>query len=304
MTARTEQRETAFSLNWAPRKEGWRAIRWRRIVGLLPALTIFALFVFGGLFAPLLVPHDPDFIALTERLRPPVWEAGGSWDNVLGTDHLGRDILSRIISGARISLLVVFVTIPLSAGIGTAIGLYAGWRKGPIDSALMRLVDIQLALPAILFAVLIAAVYGASLRNVIVVIVVWSWASYARLVRGDILSLRERDFVIAAKTIGASDARILLRHLLPNLINTIVILATLEVAVVIVIESSLSFLGIGVAPGTPSWGTMVSEGRNYLDIAWWLIWMPGIAILLVTLTGNLMGDWLRDALDPRLRNLR
>ena len=296
--------EAALPLNWVPVKRSWRQIRWKKMVGLLPALVILLVFVISGLFAPVLAPHDPDKIALVDRLRPPAWEEGGGWSNALGTDQLGRDILSRIISGARISLLVVFITIPLSAVIGTTIGLAAGWRKGGIDSALMRLVDIQLALPAILFAVLIASVYGANLRNVILVIVVWSWASYARLVRGEVLSLRERDFVVAAKACGATDIRILVRHLFPNLLNIIVILATLEVAIVILIESALSFLGIGVSPGTPSWGAMVSEGRNYMDIAWWLIWLPGIAILLITLTGNLMGDWLRDALDPRLKNLR
>ena len=168
----------------------------------------------------------------------------------------------------------------------------------------MRLVDIQLAMPAILFALLIAVVFGASLRNVIIIIIVFTWSSYARLVRADVLSLREQEFIIAAQSSGASDVRLLFRHIVPNLLNTIVIMATLEVPSVILIEASLSFLNIGVAPGTPSWGAMISEGRNFMTIAWWPIWIPGIAILLVSLTGNLMGDWLRDTLDPRLRNLR
>lgn len=257
-----------------------------------------------GIFAPALAPHDPERIDLLQRLKSPAWSGGGTTDHIFGTDHLGRDILSRTIYGARVSLLVVTTTIPLSAVFGTAVGLIAGWRRGLLDAALMRLVDLQLALPAILFAILIASVFGAGLRNVIVVIVIWSWAGYARLVRGEVLSLRERDFVLAARCYGASGVTIILRHLLPNVVNSIVILATLEVSSVILIEASLSFLGVGVAAGTPSWGTMVAEGRNYITLAWWPIWIPGLAILVISLTGNLMGDWLRDALDPRLRNLR
>ena len=281
-----------------------RGIRWRRVALLTPAAIIFGVFLIAGIFAPLLTPYDPEEIVLLDRLIPPSWEGEGSLDHILGTDHLGRDILARIFYGARVSLIVVATTIPASAAIGTIVGLLAGWRLGMWDKVLMRLVDIQLALPAILFAILIAAVFGASLRNVIIIIIVWTWSGYARLARGDVLSLREQEFVVAAQAMGASDRRILFRHLTPNLLNTIVILATLEVAGVILIEAALSFLGVGVATGTPSWGAMISEGRNFMKLAWWLIWMPGIAIFLVSLTGNLMGDWLRDTLDPRLRNVR
>jgi peptide/nickel transport system permease protein len=274
------------------------------LIGLvIPAFFLLA-FVIAGLAAPWLAPNDPKEIVLTERLIPPAWQDGGEAGHFLGTDDLGRDILSRLIHGARISLLVVLLTVPASAAFGTLVGVLAGSRLGFVDKLLMRIVDVQLAMPAILFAILLAAVFGPSLRNVIIIIVVWTWSGYARLVRGETLSLRERDFVVAARSIGANDVWIVTRHIVPNVLNAVVILATLEVAQVILIEAALSFLGVGVGLGTPSWGAMVSEGRSFLTIAWWIVGIPGIAILLVSLSGNLAGDWLRDALDPRLRNLR
>ncbi len=285
------------------RSSAW-GISWRRAALLAPSGIILGLFFVAGVFADLISAYDPEKIVLVDRLIPPVMEEGGSWDHPLGTDNLGRDILARVIYGARVSLLVVGICIPASALIGVLTGLIAGWRLGWADRILMRLVDIQLALPAILFALLIAVVFGSSLRNVILIIIIFTWSSYARLVRADVLSLREQEFVTAAQASGASDKRVLFRHILPNILNTIVIMATLEVPSVILIEAALSFLNIGVAPGTASWGAMISEGRNFMTIAWWPIWMPGIAILLVSLTGNLMGDWLRDTLDPRLRNVR
>ena len=296
-------REAAQTPTFAARVRG-RRVSWQRAALLLPSIIILGAFLIAGAFADLLSAYDPENIVLVDRLTPPALQDGGSWDHPLGTDNLGRDILSRVMYGARVSLLVVAICIPSSALIGAFTGLIAGWRGGWWDRVLMRLVDIQLALPAILFALLIAVVFGASLRNVIIIIIVFTWSSYARLVRADVLSLREQEFIIAARSSGASDSRILFRHILPNLLNTIVIMATLEVPQVILIEAALSFLNVGVAPGTPSWGAMISEGRNFMTIAWWPIWMPGIAILLVSLTGNLMGDWLRDLLDPRLRNLR
>lgn len=279
-------------------------VRFRALTGLALPGILLALFVITGLFAPLLAPDDPEEIVLIERLKPPVWQSSGNWTHPLGTDHLGRDILSRVIYGARISLLVVALTVPPSAIFGTLVGALAGWRLGFFDKLVMRVVDVQLAMPAILFAVLLAATFGPSLRNVVIIIIVWTWSGYARVVRSETLSLREREFVLAARSIGAGGAWILARHILPNVLNAVVIVATLEVASVILIEASLSFLGVGVSLGTPSWGTMVSEGRNFLTIAWWLVGMPGIAIILVSLSGNLAGDWLRDTLDPRLRNMR
>lgn len=281
-----------------------RRLRLRTLFTLGPCLAVVALFVVVGLFAPALAPHDPQHVELIEKLAPPAWQSGGSWDHPLGTDNLGRDVLSRLIYGTRISLIVVATTVPLSALLGVTVGLIAGWYAGFTDKLLMRVVDVQLAMPAILFALLLAAVFGPSLRNVIVLIIVWNWSSYARIIRGEVLGLRGRDFVIGARSAGASDLRIVLWHLLPNLINPIVILATLEIAAVILVEAALSFLGVGVAPGTASWGAMVSEGRTFISIAWWLIGVPGAAIFLISLVANFTGDWLRDALDPRLKNTR
>jgi peptide/nickel transport system permease protein len=280
-----------------------RTRHWKRLALLTPSLLIVTLFLVAAIFADVLSVYDPREIVLPDKLIPPVFD-GGSWDHVLGTDHLGRDILARLLAGARISLTVVVIAVPAAAIVGTLVGLLAGWRLGWADRVLMRVVDMQLAFPALLFAILVAAVWGPSLRNVILIITLWTWSGYARLVRGDVLSLREREFVLAARAIGARDLRVISRHLLPNLFNTVVILMTMEVATVILFEAGLSFLNVGVGAGISSWGVMISEGRNFMTIAWWLIWIPGLAIVLISLTAMMMGDWLRDALDPRLRNLR
>ena len=261
------------------------------------------MFVFCGAFAGLLSPDDPNFISLAERLQPPVFD-GGPWDHPLGTDDLGRDILSRILFGARTSLIVVAIVVPGAAAIGTTIGLVAGWRGGLAGNLLMRLTDIQLALPSILFAVLLGSIFGPSLRNVIIILLLWTWSAYARLVRAEVISLRERDFVTASRAVGAGGVWIMRKHLLPNLLNTVVIIMTLEISIVILAEAALSFLGVGVPPGTASWGRMITEARTFMVQAWWMIWLPGIALMVVSFTGNLMGDWLRDALDPRLRHVR
>lgn len=278
-------------------------IRWRRWLGLSIPGAIALVLLVAGIFADLLSTHDPDFIDLLSRLQPPVFD-GGTWTHPLGTDELGRDIYSRLLHGARVSLIVVAIVVPGAAIIGSLIGMVSGWIGGFTGQVLMRIVDVQLALPSILFAVLMASVFGPSLRNVIIILLVWTWSAYARLVRADVLSLRERDFVTASRATGASGWWIMRKHLLPNVANTIVIIMTLEVAIVILAEAALSFLGVGVPPGTPSWGAMITEARNYMVQAWWAIWLPGIALMIVSFTGNLMGDWLRDALDPRLRNLR
>jgi peptide/nickel transport system permease protein len=275
-----------------------RLVRFR---GAAPWLCVYVAFIVIGLGAPLIAPHNPNDQELIGRLHPPFWEARGTTEHLLGTDNLGRDVLSRLIYGTRLSLFVVAVSVPLSMLAGSTLGLVAGLRGGIIDKLIMRLVDIQLALPAILFAVLLAAAYGASLRNVLIIIVFFRWAGFARLVRGEVLSLRERDFIQAIRAVGASESRIAVRHIVPNLMNVVVILATLDIASVILIEASLSFIGVGVPPPTASWGAMVSEGRNYITIAWWMATLPGLAILIVSLSGNLIGDWLRDFLDPKLR---
>lgn len=277
-------------------------VRLSRFRGAIPWLTVYVLFIIVGIGAPIIAPHPPNDQELVARLLPPFWEERGTTEHLLGTDQLGRDVLSRLIYGTRLSLLVVAIAVPLSVIAGSALGLVAGLRRGLVDKLIMRLVDVQLALPAILFAVLLAGAYGASLRNVLLIIVFFRWAGFARLVRGEVLSLRERDFVLATRAVGASEMRIALRHIVPNLTNVVVVLATLDIASVILIEAALSFIGVGVPPPTASWGAMVSEGRSYITVAWWLATLPGIAILIISLAGNLIGDWLRDYLDPKLRH--
>ena len=286
-----------------PVLERRRRRNWRRYAGLSVPTVVALVFVVCGALAGVLAPNDPNFIVLPDRFEPPVF-AGGTWDHALGTDDLGRDILSRILHGAQVSLIVVVTVVPGAAILGTLIGLVSGWRGGLTGNLLMRLTDIQLALPSILFAVFLGSVLGPSLRNVIIILLIWTWSPYARLVRAETISLRERDFVIASRAVGGGGVWIMRKHLFPNLVNVVVVVMTLEVAIVILAEAALSFLGVGVPPGTPSWGAMITEARNYMVQAWWAIWLPGIALMIVSFTGNLMGDWLRDALDPRLRNLR
>ncbi|MCY3920113.1 MAG: ABC transporter permease [Chloroflexi bacterium] len=280
-----------------------RGIRWQRWLGLsIPIMILLALLVFGA-GADVLAKYDPEHIDVLNRLKPPIFD-GGTWDYPLGTDDLGRDMYSRLVHGARVSVIVVGIVVPGAALIGTLLGLVAGWVGGLTGQFLMRLVDVQLALPAILFAVLLAALVGASLRNVIIILLIWTWPSYARLVRADVLSLRERDFVTASLATGGTSWWIMRKHLFPNVVNTVVIIMTLEVALVILAEAALSFLTVGVPPGTASWGRMITEGLDTMGVAWWTIWLPGLALLVISLTGNMMGDWLRDTLDPRLRNVR
>ena len=258
-----------------------RRIRWRRYIGLsIPALIALVVIV-AGVFAELLQTHDPEFIDLAARLAPPVFD-GGTWAHPLGTDELGRDIYSRLLHGARVSLIVVGIVVPGAALFGTLIGLVSGWVGGMTGQVLMRVVDLQLALPAILFAVLMASLVGPSLTNVIVILLFWTWPSYSRLVRADVLSLRERDFVTASRSVGAAPWWIMRKHLLPNVLNTIVIVMTLEVALVVLAEAALSFLSVGVPPGTSSWGRMITEGRDTMNVAWWPIWLPGLTLLIIS----------------------
>ena len=295
-------RESAATLA-LPVLEHRQPRNWRRYVGLSVPATIAAAFVFCGAFAGLLSPYDPNFISLFDRLQPPVFD-GGAWDYPLGTDDLGRDMLSRLLHGAQVSLIVVAIVVPGAAVIGTLIGMVSGWVGGLIGRLLMRITDIQLALPSILFAVLLGSIFGPSLRNVIIILLLWTWSAYSRLVRAEVISLRERDFVTASRAVGASGFWIMRKHLLPNILNTIVIVMTLEIAIVILAEAALSFLGVGVPSGTASWGRMITDARSFMNQSWWMIWLPGIALMVVSFTGNLMGDWLRDALDPRLRHVR
>jgi peptide/nickel transport system permease protein len=264
-------------------------------------LTVLLLMSAAALAAPRIAPWDPGRQMLTKRLRPPAWQARGLREHLLGTDHLGRDILSRILYGGRISLGVALSAVTLSALIGVSLGLLAGFYGGRADSVIMRVVDVFLAVPYILLAMGVVFALGPSLLNVILVMAATRWVQFARIVRADVLSIREREFVTGARARGNRPLRLLLRHVLPNALTPIIVVATLELAFMIIYESALSFLGLGVQPPTPTWGWMLSDGRNYVATAWWLATFPGLAIMLTVLAVNLLGDWLRDTLDPRLR---
>ena len=274
----------------------------RRFPGI-PLFILLFLLVLPGLFAPYLAPHNPIRGSLRARLKPPVWVQGGTITHPLGTDKVGRDILSRIIYGARISLAVSLVAILVSGAIGTALGLIAGYFGGRLDALIMRLVDISLGLPVILLALVFVAAIGASFATVVMVTAILLWARYARQVRGETLSIRERDFIARARVAGASHFRIMLRYIFPNVVNTLTVLATLQIGAVILLESALSFLGAGIPRPTPTWGSMIADGRDLIVVAWWIAMFPGLAIMLTVLSLNLLGDWLRDHLDPKLRNV-
>ena len=284
-----------------PRPARWRWTALRR-APLFPLLVILLL-GFTAVFANVLTPYSPVNIALPDRLKPPCWEAGGSWAHLLGTDHMGRDLLTRLIYGARISLLVGVLGLCVGGGVGAAVGLIAGYACGRVDAFLMRVTDTTLAFPIILFAILLVVILGGSLITVVFAVALVLWARFARVIRGEVLSIRERDFVAQARIAGSSPMRIILVHLLPNVLNTLVVLLSLQVGWVIIVEASLSFLGAGVPPPTPTWGSMIAEGRDYIASAWWVSFFPGLAILVTVLAFNLFGDWLRDALDPTLRQL-
>ncbi|MDH3700016.1 MAG: ABC transporter permease [Alphaproteobacteria bacterium] len=271
----------------------------------LPWLSvgIIAAMLFMAIFAPLISPHSPIDQSLPEKLIPPVWEEGGTAKYILGTDIFGRDVLSRLFYGARVSMIVTALALLVGGGVGLAIGIVSGYVGGRLDSLLMRIVDAALAFPTILFALLLAVTMGQGLQTIVIAISLLLWARFARVVRGEVLAVKGRDFVALARVHGCSPVRIMATHILPNVLNTFMVLLTLHVGVVIVAEASLSFLGAGVPPPTPSWGLMVAEGRGKISSAWWLSLIPGIAITLVVLAFNLFGDWLRDRLDPKLRQL-
>lgn len=281
-------------------------LAWRRLSSFdrfpVIALLMVALTVFAAVFADYLVLHDPLAINPGARLQPPVF-AGGVWEHPLGTDRLGRDIFSRIVLGAQVSLGVAVTTILLGGFVGTVLGLVAGYRGGWIDALIMRSADGFLAFPSILLALVLAVTVGPSFIVVVIVLALVLWARFARLVRGEVLSIKGRDYVLLARVAGASGLYIVLRHILPNILNTLVVLCTLQVGWAIIVEASLTFLGAGVPPPTPTWGGMVAEGLDYIESAWWISVMPGVAILFVVFSYNLVGDWLRDVLDPQLRNI-
>jgi peptide/nickel transport system permease protein len=267
---------------------------------VLLGLAVIGLSAVLAVLAPALAPADPARNDLLARLTPPAWMDGGRWDHPLGTDTLGRDVVSRLLYGARVSLVVGFSAVILAGALGVALGLVSGYYGGRLDDVLMRLGDVQLAFPALVLAIAVLAVVGSGLGNVVLVLGVTGWVTYARIARGETLSLRHREFVEGARALGARDTAILWRHVLPNVLPSITVVATFSVARTIIAEASLSFLGLGIPPPGPSWGAMLDEGRNYLTTGWWLALFPGLAILAVVLGINIVGDWLRDTLDPRL----
>jgi peptide/nickel transport system permease protein len=252
------------------------------------------------LAAPALARYDPNDQQLRERLRPPAWLAGGTGEHPLGTDPLGRDILTRLLYGGRVTLLVSVLAVCISGILGILVGLMAGFFRGPIDEALVRLIDMQLAIPVLLLAVTLIAVFDVSLRSLVLALGAAGWVVYGRVIRSQVLSLRQREFIEAARALGAGDWRILGWHLLPNVANTCLVLATLEVANMMILESALSFLGLGVRPPDVSWGTMIADGRDYITSGWWVVVFPGLTISAVIIAVNIVGDVLRDRLNPEL----
>jgi peptide/nickel transport system permease protein len=259
--------------------------------------------VFAALFAPQLAPHNPMEGDITRKSIPPVWMERGTWEHPLGTDRFGRDVLSRIIYGTRISLVVSLIAIGVAGTVGTTLGLLSGYRGGALDAILMRLTDIGLSLPTILIAVVLVAVSEPSFRNVVFVIALLLWPRFARQIRGETLAIKEHEYVALAVVAGRSSAWIIARHIFPNVVPTLLVVCTLQVGYVILLEGSLSFLGVGVPPPSPAWGLMIADGRGFLATAWWISLFPGLAMLLTVLAVNLLGDWLRDRLDPMLRQL-
>ncbi len=272
--------------------------RLARLRFLAVGATIVLAAVLCAVMAPLLAPHDPYLPVVSARLIPPVWDAGGTWQYPLGTDPLGRDLLSRIIYGARVSISAGALAVVVAMTFGVLMGLLAGYYGGLVDSIIGNLVNVILAYPFLLLALAAIAALGPSFGNMIVVLGLTGWPVYTRVVRAETLKVREREFVQAARALGLGTARIIRAHVLPNLLNTIIVMASLEVARMIILESFLSFLGLGIQPPTPSWGGMLGEGRVYMLTHWWLAAFPGLAIFITTLGINLFGDGLRDVLDP------
>jgi len=277
---------------------------WRRLGRLrwgVGGAVVFLLIVASAVCAPLISPYDPLSVDIKRRLVPPAWMEGGSREHLLGTDQVGRDLLSRVIWGGRVSLLAGTTTVILSSVIGVCFGLAAGYFGGRVDWSIMTVINVMLTFPFVLLALAVIAVLGPSLSNMVKVLAVTGWPVYARIVRAETLALRERDFVVAAKALGMSHLRIIIGQILPNLVSPIVVVATLQIAQVIILESTLSFLGLGIQPPTPAWGNMLGEGRVYMLNSWWIAAFPGLAIFITTLVLNLMGNGLRDWLDPHMK---
>lgn len=270
---------------------------------LVPCL-IFLAIALVAVFANQLAPHNPEIGSLSARFKPPFWQTGGSAKYLLGTDQLGRDVLSRLIFGARVSMIVGFTAVIVAGVLGTALGIISGYLGGWVDQVIMRITDTWLALPALTFAIFLAAIVGPSMWNIVIILGAVYWTRYARVIRAEVLSLKEREFVRLAIVAGCSKPTIMLRHILPNVLNSAIVIGTLMLGVVIIAEASLSFLGVGVPPPQPAWGLMLSDGKQGMMVGyWWLTVFPGCCIMLMVLSANLLGDWLRVKLDPQLRQL-
>lgn len=293
---------TATTAGLAPLTGRGKALRIIRTWPLLP-VGIVGTLVLMAIFAPMIAPHDPKRGDLLDRNTPPVWAEGGSSKHLLGSDPLGRDVWSRVVFGARISLIVAAIVLSTGAVGGVVVGMVAGYIGGNLDEVLMRLVDLTFAVPFILVALVVVIVFGQSLGMIIILLIVFGWGGFARQVRGETLALKTYDYVASAKIAGATSPYIMSRHILPGLFNTVMVIASLRVGTLILSEAILSYLGVGVPPPTPAWGAMVSDGRDYIATAWWISFFPGLAIFLTVLGFNFLGDWLRDRLDPRLRQL-
>jgi ABC-type dipeptide/oligopeptide/nickel transport system permease subunit len=303
VSARTEEALAGVGGDQAARTGARRAALQRllRLRWGLAAAGILAVIVASAVFAPWVSPHDPLAVNIRHRLAPPAWMEGGTPAHPLGTDQVGRDLLSRMIYGGRVSLVVGVSAVLLSATIGVLLGLGAGYFGGRTDWAIMTAVNVMLTFPFVLLALAVIAVLGPSLVNMIIVLGAAGWPIYARVIRAETMAIRERDFVVAGRALGMSHARLVFRQILPNLMSPIVVIATLQVAQVIILESFLSFLGLGIQPPTPAWGNMLGEGRVYMLNSWWIATFPGSAIFLTTLVINLMGNALRDWLDPHMK---
>jgi peptide/nickel transport system permease protein len=267
-------------------------------------MAILVTIALVAIFANQLAPHNPEIGSLTARFKPPFWQTGGSLKYLLGTDQLGRDVLSRLIFGARVSMVVGIMAVLVAGVVGTTLGILSGYLGGWVDQVIMRVTDTWLALPALVFAIFLAAIVGPSMWNIVIILGITYWTRYARVIRGEVLSLREREFVRLAIVAGCSKWTIMTRHILPNVVNSAIVLGSLMLGVVIITEATLSFLGVGVPPPQPAWGLMLSDGKQGLMVGyWWLTMFPGCCIMLMVLSANLIGDWLRVKLDPQLRQL-
>ena len=311
MAADEQARASAIAEEAAAAPEHARGVSVGRIVSevrrypVFPILLLLIVLVIPAAFADFIAPHDPKLGSLSKKLLPPVWMEGGTTEHLLGTDRVGRDILTRIMYGARVSVVTAVIAIFIAGVVGTSLGIIAGYTGGMVDAVVMRLVDISLSIPIILLALVLVAAIGASMGTVITVLVLLMWSRYARLVRGETLAVRVQDFIARAQVSGSSHPRIMLRHVFPNVFNSVIVLATLNVGFVIILESTLSFLGAGIPPPQPAWGLMVADGRVLITspVGWWVAMFPGLAIMLVVLSMNLLGDWLRDRLDPKQRQV-